>query len=172
MLDVFLTIYPSRALLSRLIGVVCATVPTYQQQLRKMELTSSKLRLASSVSSQETIFKSSSRCGTCGKRHVILLVVFLGLIAVAAGGFLIGYFVTGNKAKANRECAGGETNRTGNQSETEKLTVGEVFSKFEEEVETDQLRENLRQAVLFTLSKKCISNLRTKTSNLFTKAPN
>lgn len=112
-----------------------------------MELTSSKLRLASSVSSQETIFKSSSRCGTCGKRHVIiLLVVFLGLIAVAAGGFLIGYFVTGNNAKANvnRECAGGETNRTRNQNETEKLTVGEVFSKFEKEVNTDQLRENLR----------------------------
>ena len=110
-----------------------------------MELTSSKLRLASSVSSQDwTIVKSSSRCGTCRKRHVILLVVFLGLIAVAAGGFLFGYFVTGNKAKANRECAGGETNRTGNQSETEKLTVGEVFSKFEKEVDTDQLRENLR----------------------------
>ena len=110
-----------------------------------MELTSSKLRLASAVSSQETIFKSSSRCGTCGKRHfVILLVVFLGLVAVAAGGFLIGYFVIGNKAKANRECAGGETNRTGNQSETEKLTVGEVFSKFEKEVDTGQLRENLR----------------------------
>lgn len=110
-----------------------------------MELTSSKLRLASTVSSQETIFKSSSRCGTCGKRHVIiLLVVFLSLIAVAAGGFLIGYFVTGNNAKANRECAGGETNRTRNENETKKLTVGEVFSKFEKEVNTDQLRENLR----------------------------
>lgn len=109
-----------------------------------MELTSSKLRLASSVSSQETIFKSSSRCGSCGKRHVILLVVFFGLIAVAAGGFLIGYFVTGNNAKANRECAGGEKNRTGNQNEIKKLTVGEVFSNFEKEVSTDQLRENLR----------------------------
>lgn len=98
-----------------------------------MELTSSKLRLAS-VSSEE----AGAKRFRLGKRQIIFVVLFV--VFAAASGFLVGYFVKGNKP-ANDNCGsnGNQTNHHHNQPE-----VSEIFSKFEDEVSTEELRENLR----------------------------
>ncbi len=99
-----------------------------------MELTSSKLRLASSVSS-DIGFKES---GGLKKRQIILIVVFIGLVS-ASGGFLLGYFIKRNKT--NNE---GGSPGSGNDDQRNQLNDSKAFSLFEKEVSTSELRENLR----------------------------
>lgn len=97
-----------------------------------MELTSSKLRLAGSVSS-DISFKGSG----LKKRQIILIVVFVGLLS-ASGGFLIGYFV--KKNKTNNEGSSGKNQNV----QPQQFDYSKAFSLFEEEVSTSVLRENLR----------------------------
>ncbi|KAL9966685.1 hypothetical protein ACROYT_G024797 [Oculina patagonica] len=99
-----------------------------------MELTSSKLRLASSVSS-DIGFKGS---GGLKKRQIILIVVFIGLVS-ASGGFLLGYFIKRNKT--NNE---GGSPGNGKDDQRNQLNDSKFFSLFEKEVSTSELRENLR----------------------------
>ena len=103
-----------------------------------MELTSSKLRLASSVSSDISFkdFKGSH----LKKRQIILIVVFVGLIA-ASGGFLLGYFLKGNKT-SNEDGSAKTSNN--DQRSRYQFNVTKAFNQFEEEVSTLELRENLR----------------------------
>jgi len=100
-----------------------------------MELTSSKLRLASSVSS-DISFKGSY----LKKRQIILIVVFVGLIS-ASGGFLLGYFLKANKT--NNE-DGSSTTSCDDQRSRYQFNVTKAFNQFEEDVSTSELRENVR----------------------------
>lgn len=100
-----------------------------------MELTSSKLRLASSVSSADNLFKRSR----LGKRQIVFVVLFV--IVVAAAGFLLGFFVKGNSAKSGN-CDSKEI--LVNVTQRNKTEVSEVFRKFEKEVSKEELRKNLR----------------------------
>ena len=100
-----------------------------------MELTGSKLRLASSVSSDISAKGSHLR-----KRQIILIVVFVGLIS-ASGGFLLGYFLKGNKT--NNE-DGSAANSSNDQLSRNQFNVSKAFIQLEEEVSTSELRENLR----------------------------
>ena len=109
-----------------------------------MELTSSKLRLASSVSSIE--FKSSRF-----SKRLIAVVVLCVMLAVG-GGFLLGYFVKGN----NSDDICGHCNSNANTSQTNDLQpnfddVKKIFSQFEKEVSVEELRNNLRYAVIATI---------------------
>ena len=97
-----------------------------------MELTSSKLRLASSVSSDDNLFKRSR----LGKRQIVFVVLFV--IVVAAAGFLLGFFVKGNSPSS------GNCDSKENGKQPNKTGVSEVFRKFEEEVSKEELRKNLR----------------------------
>ena len=99
-----------------------------------MELTSSKLRLAPSVSS-DISFKGSSGLK---KRQIILIVVFIGLIS-ASGGFLLGYFIKRNKANCDNEGSSGNSTDQRQQFDNSK-----AFSTFEEEVSASELKKNLR----------------------------
>ena len=101
-----------------------------------MEMSSSKLRLASSVSSAESLFKRSR----LGKRQIVFVVLLVTV--VAAGGFLLGYFVKGNSANTVNNCdpQGNQVNGT----QPDKAEVSEVFRKFAEEVSKEELRKNLR----------------------------
>jgi len=104
-----------------------------------MELTGSKLRLASSVSS-DISFKGSY----LKKRQIILIVVFVGLIS-ASGGFLLGYFLKGNKANNNNNNNNGSAATSSNdQRNGYQFNVTKAFNQFEEDVSTSELRENLR----------------------------
>lgn len=95
--------------------------------------TSSKLRLASSVSSIE--FKSSR----FSKRHIAFVVLFL--ILATGGGFLLGFFVKGNRiVDIDGKCNSEGTRRNGFEHDN----IEEIFSQFEQEVSAEQLRENLR----------------------------
>ena len=96
--------------------------------------TSSKLRLASSVSSIE--FKSSR----FSKRHIAFVVLFL--ILATGGGFLLGFFVKGNRSDIDSKCNSEGTRRNG--FEPKHDNIEEIFSQFEQEVSAEQLRENLR----------------------------
>jgi len=69
-----------------------------------------------------------------------VIVLFVGVVATAAG-FLIGFFVKGNKARG--DCASQKV-QTNNNQQNQAWQVSEVFSKFEEEVSIEELRENLR----------------------------
>ena len=100
-----------------------------------MELTSSKLRLASSASSDLSVKGSRLR-----KRQIILIVVFVGLI-LASGGFLLGYFLKGNKTNIED---GSAANCNNDQRSRNQFNVSKAFIQFEEEVSTSELRENLR----------------------------
>jgi len=100
-----------------------------------MELTSSKLRLASSVSS-DISFKGSH----LKKRQIILIVVFVGLIS-ASGGFLLGYLLKANKANNEDGSAATSSN---DQRSRYQFNVTKAFNQFEEDVNTSELRENLR----------------------------
>lgn len=71
---------------------------------------------------------------------MVLIVLFVGVVATAAG-FLIGFFVKGNKARG--DCASQKV-QTNNNQQNQAWQVSEVFSKFEEEVSIEELRENLR----------------------------
>ncbi|XP_068739354.1 putative N-acetylated-alpha-linked acidic dipeptidase [Montipora capricornis] len=102
-----------------------------------MELTSSKLRLASSVSS---IQFTSSRFS----KRLIAVVVLCVMLAVG-GGFLLGYFVKGN----NSDDICGHCNSNANRSQTNDRQpnfddVKKIFSQFEKEVSVEELRNNLR----------------------------
>lgn len=99
-----------------------------------MELTSSKLRLASSVSS-DISFKGST---SLKKRQIILIVVFIGLVS-ASGGFLLGYFIKRNKTN-NEDCSPGNSN----DDQRNQFNDSKAFSLFEKEVSASELRENLR----------------------------
>ena len=105
-----------------------------------MELTSSKLRLASSVSS-DISFKGSY----LKKRQIILIVVFVGLIS-ASGGFLLGYFLKGNKTNNNNNNNnnGSAATSSNDQRNGYQFNVTKAFNQFEEDVSTSELRENLR----------------------------
>ena len=100
-----------------------------------MELSSSKLRLASSVSSDISIKRSHLK-----KRQIIFVVVFVGLIS-ASGGFLLGYFLKGNKT-SNED--GSATTSNDDHRSRYQFNVSKTFSQFEEEVSISELRENLR----------------------------
>jgi len=105
-----------------------------------MELTSSRLRLATSVSS-EISFKGSY----LKKRQIILIVVFVGLVS-ASGGFLLGYFLKGNKAN-NEDGSAAETSSNDterNEPNGYQFNVTKAFNQFEEDVSASELRENLR----------------------------
>ena len=102
-----------------------------------MELTSSKLRLASSVSSDDNLFKRSR----LGKRQIVFVVLFV--IVVAAAGFLLGFFVKGNSANSASNCVDSKENQV-NVTQPNKSEVSEVFRQFEEEVSKEELRKNLR----------------------------
>lgn len=97
--------------------------------------TSSKLRLASSVSSID--FKSSR----FSKRHIAFVVLFV--LLTTGGGFLLGFFVKGNRSDdTDSKC-----NSKGPQAngfEPKNDNIAEIFSQFEQEVSAEQLRENLR----------------------------
>ena len=103
-----------------------------------MELTGSKLRLASSVSS-DISFKGSF----FKKRQIILIVVFVCLLS-ASGGFLIGFFVKKNKTNSE-----GSSGKSQNVQQQQQFDYSKAFSLFEEEVSTSELRENLRWAETF-----------------------
>lgn len=104
-----------------------------------MELTSSKLRLASSVSSDISVKGSHLR-----KRQIILIVVFVGLIS-ASGGFLLGYFLKGSKTnKVNKKDDSAANSTDDQRSHNRFNTVSKAFLQFEEEVSASELRENLR----------------------------
>lgn len=106
----------------------CSRVLTKMKSLQ----TSSKLRLASSVSSID--FKSSR----FSKRHIAYVVLFVFL--TTGGGFLLGFFVKGNRSDDKQ--TGPQTNGFESQNDN----IAEIFSHFEKEVSAEQLRENLRQA--------------------------
>lgn len=99
-----------------------------------MELTGSKLRLAASVSSDISFKGSYLR-----KRQIILIVVFVGLIS-ACGGFLLGYFLKGNKTN-NEDGSGTSSN---DQCSRKQFNDSKAFIQFEEEVSTSELKQNLR----------------------------
>lgn len=100
-----------------------------------MELTSSKLRLASSVSSVDTLTKFS-----ISKRQIAILVFMVCVAATA--GFLLGFFVKGNSYNSSGCVSVG--NQSSSNQQDKAMEVSEVFSKFEEKVSTEELRENLR----------------------------
>lgn len=111
-------------------------IPRYiERTLFWMELTSSKLRLATSVSSDISIKGSHLK-----KRQIIFIVVFVGLIS-ASGGFLLGYFLKGNKTNTED---GSATTSNNDQRSRYQFNVSKNFIQFEEEVSTSELRENLR----------------------------
>lgn len=58
-----------------------------------MELASSKLHLSASVSSEISFGGSRPK-----KKHIVLIVLFIGIIS-ASGGFLLGYFLKGDKGR-------------------------------------------------------------------------
>lgn len=115
-----------------------------------MELASSKLRLAASVSSDISIKGSHLK-----KRQIIFIVVFVGLIS-ASGGFLLGYFLKGNKT--NNEEAGSATTSNNDQPSRYRFNVSKTFIQFEEEVSASELRENLRWVDALGISDGIYSN--------------
>ena len=106
-----------------------------EQTLSWMELTGSKLRLAPSVSSDISIKGSHLK-----KRQIIFVVVFVGLIS-ASGGFLLGYFLKGNKTNTEDGLA---TTSNNDERSRNQFNVSKTFIQFEEEVSISELRENLR----------------------------
>lgn len=111
----------------------CSRILTKMKSLQ----TSSKLRLASSVSSID--FKSSR----FSKRHIAFVVLFVFL--TTGGGFLLGFFVKGNRSDDIDSKCNSKGPQT-NGFEPKNDNIAEIFSQFEQEVSAEQLRENLRQA--------------------------
>lgn len=97
-----------------------------------MELTSSKLRLSPSVSSDIDFRRAHLK-----KKQIVLIVLFIGVIS-ASGGFLLGYFLKGNKNNVKEDCPGKDQNQQSHFDDEE------AFRKFKKEVSTAELRENLR----------------------------
>lgn len=95
-----------------------------------MELASSKLHLSASVSSEISFGGSRPK-----KKHIVLIVLFIGIIS-ASGGFLLGYFLKGDKGR--------DSPKTKDKSETNPLNGDEAFSHFEKNVNTTELEETLR----------------------------
>lgn len=95
-----------------------------------MELASSKLHLSASVSSEISFGGSRPK-----KKHVVLIVLFIGIIS-ASGGFLLGYFLKGDKGR--------DSPKTKDKSETNPLNGDEAFSHFKKNVNTTELEETLR----------------------------
>lgn len=125
-----------------------------------MELASSKLRLAASVSSDISIKGSHLK-----KRQIIFIVVFVGLIS-ASGGFLLGYFLKGNKT--NNEEPGSTTTSNNDQPSRYRFNVSKTFIQFEEEVSASELRENLRWVDALGISDGIYSNYIKKKTKLLT----
>ncbi|PFX14387.1 putative N-acetylated-alpha-linked acidic dipeptidase isoform X2 [Stylophora pistillata] len=99
-----------------------------------MELNSSKLHLSSSFSQSEISFGGLRP----KKKQIVLIVLFIGVIS-ASGGFLLGYFLKGDKTIKNEHCP-----KTKDQSESNPRDGNEAFSQFKQNVNTTELEETLR----------------------------
>ena len=64
----------------------------------------------------------------------------MGLIS-ASGGFLLGYFLKGNKTNTEDGLA---TTSNNDERSRNQFNVSKTFIQFEEEVSISELRENLR----------------------------